>query len=225
MPTRSRASKGGVVAVRVLNAKGTYNQLELPSGRMSQVKPGDVVAGALGHRKALFGYSGHLPERRAPATVNLLNLGGVLGVCDSVNPDLGRAVRRRGARPGAALSRTSANASACRRTSAKGALPLGGRLDAARRAGRGARRLVHERRQDRRRLRAGPGVRPHRADAWPRARPPASRCAATCSRWRTPARVGRSSSPTSAWSPPRRRTRPRSRARFSRRPGATTART
>ena len=58
--------EGVVVAVRVLNDKSTYNQVELPSGRMAQVKRGDVLAGALGHRKALFGYSGHLPERLAP---------------------------------------------------------------------------------------------------------------------------------------------------------------
>jgi hypothetical protein len=79
-----------VVAVRVRNDKSTYSQLELPSGRMAQVKKGDVIAGALGHRHALFGYSGHLPERLAPGdTVHLLNIGGVIGICDSVNPDLG----------------------------------------------------------------------------------------------------------------------------------------
>jgi hypothetical protein len=82
--------EGVVVAVRVLGDKSTYNQLELPSGRMAQVKRGDVIAGALGHRSALFGYSGELPRRLAPGdTVHLLNLGGVLGICDSVNPDLG----------------------------------------------------------------------------------------------------------------------------------------
>jgi hypothetical protein len=82
--------EGVVVAVRVKNDKSTYSQLELPSGRMAQVKKGDVVAGALGHRHALFGYSGHLPTRLAPGdTLHLLNMGGVLGVCDSVNPDLG----------------------------------------------------------------------------------------------------------------------------------------
>jgi hypothetical protein len=82
--------EGVVLAVRVLNDKSTYNQLELPSGRMAQVKRGDVVAGALGHRHALFGYAGHLPEKLAPGdTVHLLNMGGVLGICDSVSPDLG----------------------------------------------------------------------------------------------------------------------------------------
>ncbi|MFY9826078.1 MAG: hypothetical protein WAM82_32225 [Thermoanaerobaculia bacterium] len=83
--------EGVVVAVRVKNDKTTYSQLELPSGRMAQVKKGDVVAGALGHRHALFGYSGHLPARLAPGdTIQLLNMGGVLGICDSVNPDLGQ---------------------------------------------------------------------------------------------------------------------------------------
>jgi hypothetical protein len=82
--------EGVVVAVRVLTDKSTYNQLELPSGRLAQVKRGDVIAGALGHRHALFGYSGHLPEHLEPGDrINLLNLGGVLGICDAVNPDLG----------------------------------------------------------------------------------------------------------------------------------------
>ena len=84
------AVEGGVVAVRVLTSKGTYNQLELPSGRFSKVKPGAVAAVALGHRKALFGYSGYVPAAVAPGDrLNLLNLGGVLGICDSINPDLG----------------------------------------------------------------------------------------------------------------------------------------
>lgn len=83
--------EGDVVAVRVLNQKNTYNELELVTGRMSLVKKGDLVAGALGHRNALGGYAGHLPERLAVGdTVNLLNLGGVLGMCDSFNPSVGR---------------------------------------------------------------------------------------------------------------------------------------
>ncbi len=86
--------EGSVIAVRVLTSKSSYNQLELPSGRFSQVKPGDVIAGALGHRKALFGYSGHVPDRLVPGDeVQLLNLGGVLGICDGVNPDLGAPFR------------------------------------------------------------------------------------------------------------------------------------
>ncbi|HEX5044478.1 MAG TPA: hypothetical protein VFV75_16365 [Candidatus Polarisedimenticolaceae bacterium] len=82
--------EGVVVAVRVLNDKSTYDQIELPSGRLARVQRGDVVAGALGHRSALFGYAGHLPEALRPGgVIQVLNMGGVLGICDSVNPDLG----------------------------------------------------------------------------------------------------------------------------------------
>jgi hypothetical protein len=84
------ASEGGVVAVRVLTSKSIYNQLELVSGRLSTVKPGDICAVALGHRKALFGYSGYMPPTvKSGDKLNLLNMGGVLGLCDSVNPDFG----------------------------------------------------------------------------------------------------------------------------------------
>jgi len=85
------AEEGVVVIVEVLTNKTTYNTLELTSGRMAKVGKGDVVAGALGHRRALFGYSGHVPERLEPGDViQLLNIGGVLGVCDSINPEKGR---------------------------------------------------------------------------------------------------------------------------------------
>ena len=82
--------EGVLVAVRVLNNKTRYNQLELTSGRMATVNQGDVVVGALGHRKALRGYSGRLPTDLKPGdTIQLLNIGGVLGLCDSANPDVG----------------------------------------------------------------------------------------------------------------------------------------
>lgn len=82
--------EGVLIAVRVLNNKTRYNQLELTSGRMATVTQGDIVVGALGHRKALLGYSGHLPEDlEVGATIQILNIGGVLGICDSANPDVG----------------------------------------------------------------------------------------------------------------------------------------
>ena len=82
--------EGVLIAVRVLNNKTRYNQLELTSGRMAAVNQGDVVVGALGHRKALRGYSGHLPTHlEVGDSVQLLNIGGVLGICDSANPDVG----------------------------------------------------------------------------------------------------------------------------------------
>jgi len=85
------AEEGVVVAVEVLTNKSTYNTLELTSGRMAKVGKGDIVVGALGHRKALFGYSGHIPPSVQPGDViQMLNIGGVLGICDSVNPDKGK---------------------------------------------------------------------------------------------------------------------------------------
>jgi hypothetical protein len=82
--------EGVLIAVRVLNNKTRYNQLELTSGRMATVNQGDVVVGALGHRNALRGYSGHLPKELAVGdNVQLLNIGGVMGICDSANPDVG----------------------------------------------------------------------------------------------------------------------------------------
>src|SRR5215470_15681838 len=85
------AEEGVVVVVEVLNNKSTYNTLELTSGRMAKVGQGDIVVGALGHRKALFGYSGHIPQSVKPGDIiQMLNIGGVLGVCDSVNPDKGK---------------------------------------------------------------------------------------------------------------------------------------
>ena len=82
--------EGVLIAVRVLNNKSRYNQLELTSGRMATVTMGDIVVGALGHRNALRGYSGHLPSKLAVGDhVNLLNIGGVIGICDSANPAVG----------------------------------------------------------------------------------------------------------------------------------------
>ncbi|MGE0580708.1 MAG: hypothetical protein AB7P31_01040 [Steroidobacteraceae bacterium] len=89
--TEIPAEEGVIVVVEVLTNKSNYNTLELTSGRMAKVGRGDVVVGALGHRKALFGYSGHVPESlKAGDVIQMLNIGGVLGICDSVNPDKGK---------------------------------------------------------------------------------------------------------------------------------------
>jgi hypothetical protein len=85
------SEEGVVVVVEVLTNKSTYNTLELTSGRMAKVGKGDIVVGALGHRKALFGYSGHVPPAlQAGDVIQMLNIGGVLGLCDSINPDKGK---------------------------------------------------------------------------------------------------------------------------------------
>jgi hypothetical protein len=83
--------EGVVLVVEILDNKSTYNTLELTSGRMAKITRGDVVVGALGHRKALFGYSGHIPDALKPGDViQMLNIGGVLGICDSATPDKGK---------------------------------------------------------------------------------------------------------------------------------------
>ena len=85
-----RCQEGDVLAVRIKNSKTTYNTLELTTGRFSALKEGDVVAGALGHRRALGGYAGHIPKSLKPGdTINLLNMGGVMGVCTSWSPVVG----------------------------------------------------------------------------------------------------------------------------------------
>ena len=85
------AEEGVVLVVEVLTNKSTYNTLELTSGRMAKVVRGDIVVGALGTRRALFGYSGRVPESvKAGDVIQMLNIGGVLGVCDSANPDKGK---------------------------------------------------------------------------------------------------------------------------------------
>lgn len=84
------ARTGSVVVGRVLNAKNTYNQLEDIHGRLSAVQAGDLIVGALGHRNALHGYEGVVPESVTKGSMlNLLNLGGVIGECVSHNPDVG----------------------------------------------------------------------------------------------------------------------------------------
>ncbi len=82
--------EGYVVAGRVLNDKSAYNQLENSEGRMVPLKSGDCIAGVLGHRNALHGYEGRLPEKvNRGDLIHVLNLGGVLGECTSYNPDVG----------------------------------------------------------------------------------------------------------------------------------------
>lgn len=83
--------EGVVLVAEILNNKANYNTLELTSGRMAKVSKGDIIVGALGHRQALFGYSGHLPTAvKEGDIIQVLNIGGVLGVVESANPEKGR---------------------------------------------------------------------------------------------------------------------------------------
>ena len=81
-----KAEEGAIIAVRVMEDKKTYNKLELISGRLSTLHKGDILAVALGSRRALKGFVGGVPEKLEVGDVmNLLNLGGVAGTCTSAN--------------------------------------------------------------------------------------------------------------------------------------------
>lgn len=82
--------EGRILAVRITSDKAVYNQVEDPTGRLIRLRSGDVLAGVLGARRALRGYEGEVPPALAPGdTIEVLNLGGVLGRCTAGNPDLG----------------------------------------------------------------------------------------------------------------------------------------
>lgn len=82
--------EGSVIAVQIRNEKSRYNQLEDVHGRLSTLHEGDIVVGALGKRHALHGYEGVMPESAKPGDIlNVLNIGGVIGVSVSHNPDVG----------------------------------------------------------------------------------------------------------------------------------------
>lgn len=84
------AAEGYVLAVRILADKSTYNTVEDVTGRMLELRGGDVLAGTLGTRRALRGYAGVVPGHISVGdTIDVLNLGGILGQCTSMNPDIG----------------------------------------------------------------------------------------------------------------------------------------
>ncbi len=84
------AAEGYVLAVRILHDKSSYNTVEDRTGRMVSLRAGDVLAGTLGHRRALRGYAGVVPGHIAVGdTIEVLNLGGILGKCTSTNPEYG----------------------------------------------------------------------------------------------------------------------------------------
>src|SRR3954470_5025009 len=85
-----RASEGYVLAVRILDDKSSYNTIEDVTGRMLSLRAGDVLAGTLGTRRALRGYAGVVPQHISVGdTIEVLNLGGILGKCTSANPEIG----------------------------------------------------------------------------------------------------------------------------------------
>jgi hypothetical protein len=88
------AQEGYVVAVKLLDDKEIYNTIETVTGEFVTYKKGDIVVAALGERQALRGYSGIIPRSiRAGEILHILNMGGIVGQCQSPHPDNGPAMR------------------------------------------------------------------------------------------------------------------------------------
>jgi hypothetical protein len=91
--TSCEARPGNVVVVRALTDNATYNTLELVTGRMAKINPGDIIAGVLGYRRALKGFVGDVPETITPGNrLHLLNLGGLVGRCVGHHHSLSSAI-------------------------------------------------------------------------------------------------------------------------------------
>lgn len=84
---------GDVVVVRALTDSATYNMLELPTGRLAKINPGDLLIGVLGRRRALKGFVGDVPPSlKSGDQLHLLNMGGVIGYCTGHHSSLGDAI-------------------------------------------------------------------------------------------------------------------------------------
>jgi hypothetical protein len=85
---------GDVVVVRALTDSATYNMLELPTGRLAKINPGDLLIGVLGRRRALKGFVGDVPATvQSGDELHLLNMGGVIGCCTGHHSSLGDAIK------------------------------------------------------------------------------------------------------------------------------------
>ena len=88
------AEEGYCLAVKALDRKEVYNQLEGADGVFRTIEQGQTLVGALGERQALKGYSGRIPRHVAPGDVlHVQNMGGILGRVATPHPDLGPALR------------------------------------------------------------------------------------------------------------------------------------
>jgi hypothetical protein len=94
VPLAELPRAGDVIVVRAVTDSATYNMLELPTGRLAKINPGDVLIGVLGRRRALKGFVGDVPATvHAGDQLHLLNMGGVIGCCTGHHSSLGDAIR------------------------------------------------------------------------------------------------------------------------------------
>src|SRR6266498_4099382 len=94
VPAATAPQAGDVIVVRTLTDSATYNMLELPTGRLAKINPGDVLIGVLGRRRALKGFVGDVPASvNAGDQLHLLNMGGVIGSCTGHHSSLSDAIQ------------------------------------------------------------------------------------------------------------------------------------
>jgi len=94
VPASESPRAGDVVVARALTDSATYNMLELPTGRLAKINPGDVLIGVLGRRRALKGFVGDVPATvNAGDQLHLLNMGGVIGSCTGHHSSLSDAIK------------------------------------------------------------------------------------------------------------------------------------
>jgi len=94
VPAATAPQAGDVIVVRALTDSATYNMLELPTGRLAKINPGDVLIGVLGRRRALKGFVGDVPASvNAGDQLHLLNMGGVIGSCTGHHSSLSDAIQ------------------------------------------------------------------------------------------------------------------------------------
>jgi len=87
------AQHGYLVVVGALDEKDQYDEVECSDGVFRHIRKGDVLVGTLGGRQAIKGYSGRVPRHIEPGdTLNVLNLGGLIGECTAAHPNLGPAL-------------------------------------------------------------------------------------------------------------------------------------
>ena len=94
VPLSESPRAGDVVVVRALTDSATYNMLELPTGRLAKINPGDILIGVLGRRRALKGFVGDVPDNvKQGDELHLLNMGGVIGSCTGHHSSLSDAIK------------------------------------------------------------------------------------------------------------------------------------
>ena len=89
----SSPHSGDVVVVRALGESATYGNIELANGRLARITTGDILVGVLGARRALKGFVGDVPLSVAAGDkLQLLNMGGVIGICSGHHSSLSDAI-------------------------------------------------------------------------------------------------------------------------------------